>query len=187
MVALETSNRRWADSPIPLLIARLILGGLFVYMGVHKIGDPVAFMKQIHLYDMLPTSPGIYLNATAIVLPWIEVVSGVCLLLGVLIRGSALVQAVMLATFTPAILLRALAVMHETGQPFTQIAFDCGCGAGEVIIWKKLLENTGLFVLALIAIFSRSRRFCLANGCGKTTCADVTSPTGDPPRPSTQG
>ncbi len=187
MVELELRDRRWGDSGFPLLIARVILGGLFMYMGAKKIGDPVAFMKQINLYEMLPTSPGIYLNATAIVLPWVEIVAGLCLLLGVLIRGSSLALALMLATFTPAILLRAVAVLHETGKPFSEIAFDCGCGAGEVVIWKKLLENTGLFVLALVALFSRSRRFCLANLCCKKQGADTSSPPADSPQPTAEG
>ena len=70
--------------------------------------------------------------------------------------------AVMLAVFTPAILLRALAIQAAEGTPFFEIAFDCGCGAGVVVIWQKLLTNTALFLAALIGVFSLSRRFCLS-------------------------
>jgi hypothetical protein len=43
------------------------------------------------------------------------------------------------------------------------VAFDCGCGSGVVIIWKKLLENLGLFTLAVLLTLSRSRKFTLAS------------------------
>ena len=72
--------RRAADAAV-----RSSMGGLFVYLGVHKIGDPVAFLKQIHLYGLFPESPGIFLNSVAIVLPWLEVVAGAALLVGILL------------------------------------------------------------------------------------------------------
>ena len=150
------------DSGVPLLLIRLFLGGLFIYMGISKIADPVMFLKQVRLYDMLPESPPYFLNGTAVFLPWLEVVCGVALILGVGIRGSALSIAGMLAVFTPAIFLRAMAIHNTEGTPFFQIAFDCGCGGGEVIIWKKLLANLGLGLLAILAVASRSRRFTLA-------------------------
>ena len=37
----------------------------------------------------------------------------------------------------------------------------CGCGAGEEWICHKIPQNLGLSVLSLIALFSRSRRWCL--------------------------
>ena len=68
----------------------------------------------------------------------------------------------MLLVFTPVVFVRAMAIHNSTGTPFFEIEFDCGCGAGNVIIWKKLLENIALFPVTLVALFSRSRRFCLA-------------------------
>jgi uncharacterized membrane protein YphA (DoxX/SURF4 family) len=130
-------------------------------MGAVKIGHPIEFLKQIRLYYMLPESPAIYLNGTAIVLPWLEVICGVALVLGTSVRGAAALIAAMLAVFTPAIFLRAWQIHQTTGTPFFEVAFDCGCGAGVVITWRKLLENAGLFVLALLAILSQTRRFCL--------------------------
>lgn len=153
--------RRIDETGVPLLIARLLLGGFFIWMGAAKVADPVAFLKQIHLYDMLPESPAVFLNGTAIVLPWLEILSGIALILGVFLRGAAAIIAIMLAVFTPAILLRALTIVRTEGTPFMDVAFDCGCGTGEVIIWKKLLGNAALFIVALYAMLSRSRRFCL--------------------------
>lgn len=154
--------RRLDASGVPLLLARLALGVLFIYMGASKAGHPIDFLKQIRLYHMLPESPAIFLNASAIVLPWLEIVAGTALIVGVWVRGAAATLAIMLAVFTPAILLRALAIHSAEGTPFFEIEFDCGCGAGVVVTWKKLLENTGLFLLALVPLLSGSRRFCAA-------------------------
>lgn len=147
--------------PLPTLI-RLFLGGLFLYMGIDKIGHPVEFLKQIRLYEMLPEHPPYYLNATAIVLPWLEVLCGVALVLGVWIRGAALQIAIMLCAFTPAIFIRAIAIQNAEGTPFFEIEFDCGCGSGVVVIWQKLLKNSGLLLLAVFALLSCSRRLTLA-------------------------
>lgn len=154
--------RRADDTGAPLLLLRLALGILFVYMGVSKIADPIAFLKGIRLYDMLPETPPYFLNGTAIILPWLEVFCGTALILGLWIRGAAACIGVMLAVFTPAIFLRAMHIREAEGTPFFQIAFDCGCGTGEVVIWSKLLGNVGLLLLAVLAIVARSRKFTLA-------------------------
>ncbi len=159
--ALTSIWRRLDASGFPLLFVRLVLGGLFIYMGVNKLDHPIEFLKQIHLYHMLPETPPYFLNTTAIVLPWIEILCGVLLVVGLAVRAAALQVLVMLSVFTPAILLRALAIRHETGTAFMDIAFDCGCGSGVVITWIKLLENTGLWLLAAYAVVSGSRRFTL--------------------------
>ncbi|MFQ5494579.1 MAG: DoxX family protein [Phycisphaerae bacterium] len=152
---------RWHDG-LAMLAIRLFLGGLFVWMGSHKIADPVEFLKQIKLYEVLPLTPPHFLNATAIVLPWLEVICGLALIAGWRIRGAAACIAAMLAVFTPAIYLRAWSIHTTDGTPFMQIAFDCGCGGGPVIIWQKLLGNTGLLLLAVAALVWRCRRFTLA-------------------------
>ncbi len=154
--------RRFDETGVPLLLARIILATIFLYMGSKKVGEPFDFLKQVRLYQMLPESPAIYLNATAIVLPWLEIVAGVALLIGLRFRGAAAAIALMLLVFTPAILIRALHIQADTGISFLEIVFDCGCGGGPVTIWTKLLGNVGLFVLAIVVLLSRSRRFCLA-------------------------
>jgi uncharacterized membrane protein YphA (DoxX/SURF4 family) len=155
--------RRVDDSGVPLLLARAVLGLTFIYMGGHKLGDPVDFLKLIRQYQMLPETPPIFLNSSAIVLPWLEIVCGVALLVGLRFRGAAACIAIMLCVFTPAILLRALRMLSDNGGSFFDIKFDCGCGAGEQIIWQKLLSNMGLLALAIIALASRSTRWCLSN------------------------
>ena len=67
----------------------------------------------------------------------------------------------MLLAFYPPLLIRAFDIYHQTGMPFCDVRFDCGCGTGEVFICSKLAENTVLVLLSLCAVFSRFPRFCL--------------------------
>ena len=150
------------ETGVPLLFARVILAATFLYMGSMKVDEPFEFLKQVRQYQMLPETPAIYLNATAIVLPWLEIVAGIALLIGLRFRGAAAAIALMLLVFTPAILIRGLHILSEKGGSFFEVVFDCGCGTGPVTIWTKLLGNVGLFVLALVVLLSRSRRFSLA-------------------------
>ena len=156
----ESILRRLDQSGIPLLAARLSLAATFIYMGTMKIREPFDFLKQVRMYHMLPESPPEFLNATAVVLPWLEIVAGVALVGGVFVRGAAAMLAAMLCVFTPAILLRALSIRAEKAISLFQVVFDCGCGSGPVVIWTKLLVNLGLLALAVIALLSQSRRFC---------------------------
>jgi len=56
---------------------------------------------------------------------------------------------------------------------FTDIKFDCGCGGGEVVIWKKLIENSALILLAVLLLTRKkgmfSARFSLFPPAGRDT------------------
>jgi hypothetical protein len=41
------------------------------------------------------------------------------------------------------------------------VKFDCGCGAGEVLICHKLVENTVLLLLSAWLLTGRGRQLCL--------------------------
>lgn len=162
MVAVKSIIRRMDEVsiPVPVLI-RIFLGAYFVHTGFNKVQDPFAFLKVIRLYEMLPEAPPYFLNGTAVILPWLEIVCGLVLVLGVFVRGAGALIAGMFCVFSPAILLRAVTVMGEQGISFFQIEFDCGCGMGKEIIWIKLCKNTGLLLLTIVTIVSRSRRYSL--------------------------
>ena len=154
--------RRIDERGILLLVVRLFLGLYFIHTGIVKAAEPIEFLKSVRLYGLLPETPPVFLNSTAIVLPWLEIVCGIALVLGTRIRGAALQIGLMLVVFMPAITLRALAMLRaDPSLSFFEVQFDCGCGTGIEIIWIKLCKNTGLLLLALIVLLSRSRRFCL--------------------------
>jgi uncharacterized membrane protein YphA (DoxX/SURF4 family) len=146
---------------VPLLLCRLVIGGLFIRMGLVKAVDPAAFMHLIREYHMVPDGGWWFLNLAAALLPWVETFCGYMLIFGVGLRGTALVIIAMLAVFTPAIVLRGVGLHNTEHLAFCKIAFDCGCGAGVVNFCWKLVENAALFLGALLILLSRSQRFCL--------------------------
>lgn len=140
----------------PLQIIAGILGIVLIVYGVQKVGAATDFLKSIHAYGILPTRPPWILNITAIGLPWLEILCGAALILGPLRRGAALLSCVVLTVFTAAIVVRSLQVMGAEGTAFFELAFDCGCGSGAVVIWQKLIFNGALIAgTAWVALRAR--------------------------------
>jgi uncharacterized membrane protein YphA (DoxX/SURF4 family) len=148
---VSPSRLRAAD--IAALLARWLLGGLFIYMGLSKVLHPVEFLKLVRQYNF--TEQYLLLNFIASALPWFEVFCGLLLVLGVAVRGTALLLVAMLVPFTLLIFQRALGIHEAQRIAFCAIKFDCGCGAGEVLICRKLVENTLLTALATWLVFWR--------------------------------
>src|SRR5580765_1166807 len=96
-------NHEWAG-----VMARWLLGTLFLLMGLNKALHPVDFLKILREYDFVTSH--VLLNLIAAALPWFEVVCGLLLLGGVAVRGSALLLIGMLVPFTIVVLSRALAI-----------------------------------------------------------------------------
>ena len=142
------------------VLARWWLGCVFIYMGLNKaLPHPEYFLKLVRQYDMV-TSPWL-LNSIGAALPWFEVFCGLLLLFGVAVRGSALMLVAMLVPFTIVVLKRALAIAAVSGIPFCAVKFDCGCGAGEILICHKLVENTVLLLLSAWLLAGRGWPLCL--------------------------
>jgi uncharacterized membrane protein YphA (DoxX/SURF4 family) len=142
------------------VLARWWLGGVFIYMGLHKaLPHPEYFLKLVRQYDLVDT-PWL-LNSIGAALPWFEVYCGVLLLTGVAVRGTALNLVAMLVPFTLIVLKRALVIAATEHLPLCAVKFDCGCGAGEVIICHKLVENAVLLLLSAWLLTGRGHRLCL--------------------------
>ncbi len=123
-----------------MVLCRWLLGAHFIWMGLVKAWDPVGFLKLLRQYEL--TQQPLLLNSIAGALPWFEVFCGVLLVLGVAVRGTALLCLGMLVPFTVIVLKRAMELSATHHLPFCLVKFDCGCGAGEVFICRKLLENS---------------------------------------------
>ncbi|MHC4379836.1 MAG: DoxX family protein [Planctomycetota bacterium] len=139
---------------MPLFI-RLAMGAILIAYGVGKLADPVSFLKAIHEYQILPAEPTWLINLAPSGIPLLEITAGLCLITGFLRRGAATLMTAFLILFTAAILWRTFAVMDETGQKFTEVAFDCGCGGGVVVIWEKVMTNIILILGTIHAGFRR--------------------------------
>ncbi|HSG27473.1 MAG TPA: DoxX family protein, partial [Candidatus Krumholzibacterium sp.] len=68
-----------------LLVARIVLALVFIYAALQKIDKPLLFADEIRMYGVIDRGPFLYLMA--IVLPWVEILCGVSLLTGLLMRG----------------------------------------------------------------------------------------------------
>jgi len=164
MTAVPSAGLRnkLAHNGAVLLIARLVVGGLMVYVSIEKLQDPVAFLKVVRQYEIVPVAWHSLLNSSAVLVPWIELLGGAALIAGIGLRGIGAVMFLMLIAFTATVFWRAWEIMQTTGEPFMKISFDCGCGTGPQIIWRKLLENVGLILLSLAIVLSKSRMLCLS-------------------------
>jgi len=78
------------------LLARFILGTIFIYAAVGKIGNPRAFAETVYNYQILPH---LLVNLTAIILPWVEITLGFSLILGICLRGAVVLSNLLLLCF----------------------------------------------------------------------------------------
>ena len=95
-------------------IFRITIGGIFLTAGLAKISDPVRFMFTLREFNLFPKTVIPFL---AIYLPWLELLLGLFLVMGLLYRTSALMLACLNFLFTLAILSVIL----------RGIVVDCGC------------------------------------------------------------
>jgi uncharacterized membrane protein YphA (DoxX/SURF4 family) len=165
------SSRSRTAANIFAVLARWLLGAVFLYLGLNKAMHPVEFLKLVRQYDLVQSS--LLLNSIAAVLPWFEIFCGLLLLAGVAVRGTAVMLIVMLVPFTVLVFRRALAIQSALAIPFCAVKFDCGCGAGEVFICRKLLENFLFMVFSGWLLAGYGRRFCLRHSL--MSCAAKTS------------
>ena len=125
-----------------LLVLRVIVGGVFVWAGALKIADPLGFAQSIKNYQIIPHTLAFLI---AVVLPWIEVLSGAFLIIGVFKRSSALLISLLLIGFIGLVAL-ALARGIDT---------SCGCfgSLSRRADFSLILIDAILLVFALSVFF----------------------------------
>jgi putative oxidoreductase len=95
-------------------IVALIAGGIFIYAGVVKIFDPVGFANDIDNYKILPWALTVRL---AFYLPWLEILCGLAVILGLWYRGGLLILTALISIF-----IIASVIAKARGLDIT-----CGC------------------------------------------------------------
>ena len=139
-------KRVLASLPLQLL-ARLVLGGIFIYASLDKIAHPREFAKIIANYAILPDP---LVTLPALVLPWLELFAGLCLVSGLWVRSAALLLSSLLLFFILVLGFNAL----------RGISMSCGCfstSAGDTENALVLIFRDLLFLLPglLIIFFNR--------------------------------
>ncbi len=121
--------------------SRFILAAVFIYAGVVKANDIIAFAGQIANYQILPYTWN-YLVAS--ILPYLEMLCGILLLLNMRVRPAVLVLFVLNIIFM-AVLLSAIIRGFD---------IDCGCfkpgSANPTSPIAALWRDVGLLLLMIM-------------------------------------
>jgi uncharacterized membrane protein YphA (DoxX/SURF4 family) len=133
------------------LVSRIILGGVFLIAGATKIPAPGALAAAIRSYDI--PLPEWFVSLSAHALPYLEVMLGIYVLVGLFTRVSAWATNALTAIFLLALVQGALRGLE----------IDCGCfgsSAGETSkLWLAAARDVGLLVLGLHVALAPPGRF----------------------------
>jgi uncharacterized membrane protein YphA (DoxX/SURF4 family) len=132
---------RWAGPG-----ARLVVGGIWLWAGLLKVGDPQASVTAVRAYQLLPAGTA---DVVGRLLPMLEVVVGACLVLGLLTRASAGLSALLQLAF-----VIGIASVWMRG-----ISIDCGCfgdggydpHAASAYPWE-IARDVGLMALSVLLV-----------------------------------
>ena len=131
------------------LLARFILGAVFIYASLDKIADPIAFSTNIDNYHISPIAIN---NLAALIIPWVELILGLSLITGVLLDGASILTMALLVFF-----------IFIISQAYVRgISINCGCfktavdpGLGDLkqeMLWR-IFEDILFLGLAVIVYF----------------------------------
>jgi uncharacterized membrane protein YphA (DoxX/SURF4 family) len=128
------------------LILRMTIGIVLVWVSLGKLLDAQNFAASLDAYELLPLAA---VNFTAIVLPWLELVTGLALISGIGARGAGLVATLLAAAYvvaTASVVARGLDV-------------SCGCfgeGGHHLTWWDVALCVVLLLAAVQILVVERT-------------------------------
>lgn len=129
-------------------VVRVALGGVFLYAGILKIANPVAFAGSVAAYKLLPYF-GNYLVAA--VLPWLEAISGLLLVVGWRTRSAAVLTCMLNGVFMVALISTILRGLD----------IDCGCfqqGGDKTSAWTAMGRDAVLLAMAISLLWKDRRQ-----------------------------
>ena len=138
-----TGWTRWAG-----ILARLVVGGVWVVAGWLKLGDPTESVRAVRAYQLLPEGLVPLVGHT---LPVLEIVVGLCLLVGLFVRWTAVVSGLMLLAF----------VIGISSAWARGLSIECGCfgggggpaaGASDKYPWE-IARDVGLLLLSALLVW----------------------------------
>lgn len=134
------------------LIFRVVLGALFIYASLDKIGNPADFARIMNNYHLLP---GSLVNVSALFLPWLELLVGAALILGTKTEGAATIVAGLLIVFIIAAIISMARGLN----------IECGCFSTSSRVRKVgmalFFEDTAMLVAALYVMINGAGRWAL--------------------------
>ncbi len=131
---------QWMRHPLVVRGSQIVMGVVFAWAALAKLGDLQGFADQVHNFRMVPIFAE---NIVALLLPWIELVAALALILNIRARSGAVVVTGLLAAFTIAVIV---ALMRG-------LDIECGCfGTSDAsrVGLLKITQNLGMLVLGWI-------------------------------------
>ena len=138
-------NNSWIE-----IILRWILGITFIYASYYKIMSPEDFAKVVYGYNLFPE---VLIHLIAIVLPFVELISGLSLLLGIYPRSAALIINGLLLAF----------IFILTINIIRGYEFDCGCFSSKKTGSPELMVARDIIYLIMglqVFLFNGARKGC---------------------------
>jgi uncharacterized membrane protein YphA (DoxX/SURF4 family) len=105
---------KWLTHPWLTIRVQIALGLIFVAAALPKIVDPPSFAHMIYNYKLVPWA---LINPMALIMPWIELLCGLALILGIWKGTARTIIGILLLTF-----IAAISINLARGN-----AIDCGC------------------------------------------------------------
>jgi uncharacterized membrane protein YphA (DoxX/SURF4 family) len=148
------------------LVARLVTGGVWIVAGMLKLPDPAASVRAVRAYDLLPEA---VVPTVGHLLPVLEIVVGLCLVLGLLTRASALLSSLLFAAF-----IIGIASAWARG-----LQIECGCfggggtsaNASDDYPWE-IARDVGLLLLSLWLVWRPTTPYAVDNVLFRPTDKD---------------
>jgi uncharacterized membrane protein YphA (DoxX/SURF4 family) len=130
---------------------RMMVGVIFIFASIDKIASPAYFAGTILNYQLLPES---MINLVAIILPWLELICGLLLILGIWHQASAVILSTLMLVFILAIgsvIIRGLDI-------------ECGCfGTGSSANWSRIVEDLFILAFSLHIVFHSHSKLAVEN------------------------
>jgi uncharacterized membrane protein YphA (DoxX/SURF4 family) len=152
------------DHPWLTVRAQIALGAVFVAAALPKLADPPGFAEALWNYQL---APAILVHPFALTLPWLELLCGLALCLGVWPRAAAAWLGALLLAF-----VAALSINLARNHPV-----DCGCfqttaaarSAVERVADMRwaILRDLGLLALAAQVLWARRPRLDISQGADR--------------------
>jgi len=130
------------------IVIRIGLGVVFIWASVDKIFNPELFAEMVYHYKILPN---ILIHPMAIFLPWLELITGILLIIGLWERAGLIIFNLLILVF----------IIALASALFRGLDIQCGCftvdpnAEKELVI--SLLRDIVMFIVGIGCLINAIR------------------------------